>query len=104
MCTVLYIWNVYFLKYSSYIQKNSIYTQNVICYLCVHVLVMLLLCCLDAVLELSREHRDCGEPITDDSANLHKFFYKLEYLLQVWYMSLQGCSPPCWIMDYQFVQ
>ncbi|XP_026229715.1 FYVE and coiled-coil domain-containing protein 1 [Anabas testudineus] len=36
----------------------------------------------DAVLELSREHRDCGEPITDDSANLHKFFYKLEYLLQ----------------------
>ncbi|XP_039999863.1 FYVE and coiled-coil domain-containing protein 1-like isoform X2 [Xiphias gladius] len=36
----------------------------------------------DAVLELSKEHRECGEPITDDSANLHKFFYKLEYLLQ----------------------
>ncbi|XP_042353416.1 FYVE and coiled-coil domain-containing protein 1-like [Plectropomus leopardus] len=36
----------------------------------------------DAVLELSKEHKECGEPITDDSANLHKFFYKLEYLLQ----------------------
>ncbi|XP_008285710.1 FYVE and coiled-coil domain-containing protein 1 [Stegastes partitus] len=36
----------------------------------------------DAVLELSREHKECAEPITDDSANLHKFFYKLEYLLQ----------------------
>ncbi|KAK5860162.1 hypothetical protein PBY51_021659 [Eleginops maclovinus] len=36
----------------------------------------------DAVLELSKEHNDCGEPVTDDSANLHKFFYKLEYLLQ----------------------
>ncbi|XP_069013805.1 FYVE and coiled-coil domain-containing protein 1 [Embiotoca jacksoni] len=36
----------------------------------------------DAVLELSKEHTDCAEPITDDSANLHKFFYKLEYLLQ----------------------
>ncbi|KAM7379521.1 hypothetical protein PAMP_005067 [Pampus punctatissimus] len=36
----------------------------------------------DAVLELSKEHKDCGEPITDDSSNLHKFFYKLEYLLQ----------------------
>ncbi|XP_028987916.1 FYVE and coiled-coil domain-containing protein 1-like isoform X2 [Betta splendens] len=36
----------------------------------------------DAVLELSREHQESGEPITDDSANLHKFFYKLEYLLQ----------------------
>ncbi|CAB1426229.1 unnamed protein product [Pleuronectes platessa] len=36
----------------------------------------------DAVLELSKEHRECGEPITDDSSNLHKFFYKLEYLLQ----------------------
>lgn len=46
---------------------------------------MMLLSCLDAVLELSKEHRECGEPITDDSANLHKFFYKLEYLLQVWY-------------------
>ncbi|XP_019954819.2 FYVE and coiled-coil domain-containing protein 1 [Paralichthys olivaceus] len=36
----------------------------------------------DAVLELSKEQRECGEPITDDSSNLHKFFYKLEYLLQ----------------------
>ncbi|XP_037538267.1 FYVE and coiled-coil domain-containing protein 1 [Nematolebias whitei] len=36
----------------------------------------------DAVFELSKEHKECGEPITDDSANLHKFFYKLEYLLQ----------------------
>ncbi|GLD50931.1 FYVE and coiled-coil domain-containing protein 1-like protein, partial [Lates japonicus] len=36
----------------------------------------------DAVLELSKEHRECGEPITDDSPSLHKFFYKLEYLLQ----------------------
>ncbi|XP_070701222.1 FYVE and coiled-coil domain-containing protein 1 [Pempheris klunzingeri] len=36
----------------------------------------------DAVLELSKEHKECSEPITDDSANLHKFFYKLEYLLQ----------------------
>ncbi|CAJ1072780.1 FYVE and coiled-coil domain-containing protein 1-like isoform X1 [Xyrichtys novacula] len=36
----------------------------------------------DAVLELSKEHKDCGEPVTDDSPNLHKFFYKLEYLLQ----------------------
>lgn len=46
---------------------------------------MMLLSCVDAVLELSKEHQECGEPITDDSANLHKFFYKLEYLLQVWY-------------------
>lgn len=38
---------------------------------------------LDAVLELSKEYQECGEPITDDSANLHKFFFKLEYLLQV---------------------
>lgn len=36
----------------------------------------------EAVSELSKEHRECGEPITDDSPNLHKFFYKLEYLLQ----------------------
>ncbi|XP_072219354.1 FYVE and coiled-coil domain-containing protein 1 isoform X2 [Leuresthes tenuis] len=36
----------------------------------------------DAVVELSKEHKDCGEPITDDSPSLHKFFYKLEYLLQ----------------------
>lgn len=53
--------------------------------MCVCVLIMLLLSCLDAVLELSKEHRECGEPVTDDSGNLHKFFYKLEYLLQVWY-------------------
>uniref|UniRef100_A0A1A8L2S1 FYVE and coiled-coil domain containing 1 n=1 Tax=Nothobranchius pienaari TaxID=704102 RepID=A0A1A8L2S1_9TELE len=36
----------------------------------------------DAVFELSKEHQASGEPITDDSSNLHKFFYKLEYLLQ----------------------
>ncbi|XP_041848628.1 FYVE and coiled-coil domain-containing protein 1-like [Melanotaenia boesemani] len=36
----------------------------------------------DAVVELSKEHKGSGEPITDDSASLHKFFYKLEYLLQ----------------------
>lgn len=41
-------------------------------------------CCLkDAVTELSRESKEAGEPITDDSTNLHKFSYKLEYLLQV---------------------
>uniref|UniRef100_A0A8C1XMZ3 FYVE and coiled-coil domain containing 1b n=1 Tax=Cyprinus carpio TaxID=7962 RepID=A0A8C1XMZ3_CYPCA len=36
----------------------------------------------DAVSELSKEHYDSGEPITDDSSSLHKFCYKLEYLLQ----------------------
>ncbi|XP_068197731.1 FYVE and coiled-coil domain-containing protein 1 isoform X2 [Antennarius striatus] len=36
----------------------------------------------DAVLEMRKEHKESGEPITDDSTNLHKFFYKLEYLLQ----------------------
>ncbi|XP_040027364.2 FYVE and coiled-coil domain-containing protein 1 isoform X2 [Gasterosteus aculeatus] len=36
----------------------------------------------DAVFELSKEHNECGEPVTDDCPNLHKFFYKLEYLLQ----------------------
>ncbi|XP_031150316.2 FYVE and coiled-coil domain-containing protein 1-like isoform X2 [Sander lucioperca] len=36
----------------------------------------------DAVSELSKEHNECGEPVTDDSSYLHKFFYKLEYLLQ----------------------
>ncbi|XP_068944455.1 FYVE and coiled-coil domain-containing protein 1 [Petaurus breviceps papuanus] len=36
----------------------------------------------DAVVELSKEFKDLGEPITDDSTNLHKFSYKLEYLLQ----------------------
>ncbi|XP_050990445.1 LOW QUALITY PROTEIN: FYVE and coiled-coil domain-containing protein 1 [Labeo rohita] len=36
----------------------------------------------DAVSELSKEYCDTGEPITDDSSSLHKFCYKLEYLLQ----------------------
>ncbi|KAG5841641.1 hypothetical protein ANANG_G00168780 [Anguilla anguilla] len=36
----------------------------------------------DAVSELSAEHRESGEPVTDDSSSLHKFCYKLEYLLQ----------------------
>ncbi|XP_055457610.1 FYVE and coiled-coil domain-containing protein 1 isoform X1 [Psammomys obesus] len=36
----------------------------------------------DAVTELSNEFKEGGEPITDDSTNLHKFSYKLEYLLQ----------------------
>ncbi|XP_006893109.1 PREDICTED: FYVE and coiled-coil domain-containing protein 1 [Elephantulus edwardii] len=36
----------------------------------------------DAVTELSKEFKETGEPITDDSTNLHKFSYKLEYLLQ----------------------
>ena len=49
----------------------------------VYVLTKLLLSCLDAVSELSKEH-ECGEPVTDDSSYLHKFFYKVEYLLQVW--------------------
>ncbi|XP_030368788.1 FYVE and coiled-coil domain-containing protein 1 isoform X2 [Strigops habroptila] len=35
----------------------------------------------DAVTELSKEFKE-GEPITDDSVNLQKFSYKLEYLLQ----------------------
>ncbi|TWW73621.1 Chemokine XC receptor 1 G-protein coupled receptor 5 [Takifugu flavidus] len=30
----------------------------------------------DAVFELSKEYQECGEPISDDSANLHKFFFK----------------------------
>lgn len=43
-----------------------------------------LICCLkDAVTELSQEFKEAGEPITDDSTSLHKFSYKLEYLLQV---------------------
>lgn len=37
----------------------------------------------DAVAELTKEYKETGEPITDDSSNLHKFSYKLEYLLQV---------------------
>uniref|UniRef100_UPI0037E74818 FYVE and coiled-coil domain-containing protein 1 n=1 Tax=Semicossyphus pulcher TaxID=241346 RepID=UPI0037E74818 len=36
----------------------------------------------EAVAELAKEYRENGEPITDDSTNLHKFSYKLEYLLQ----------------------
>ncbi|XP_066101733.1 FYVE and coiled-coil domain-containing protein 1 isoform X1 [Saccopteryx bilineata] len=36
----------------------------------------------DAVTELSKEFKEAGEPITDDSTSLHKFYYKLEYLLQ----------------------
>lgn len=32
--------------------------------------------------ELSNEFKETGEPITDDSTSLHKFSYKLEYLLQ----------------------
>ncbi|XP_051515440.1 FYVE and coiled-coil domain-containing protein 1-like isoform X2 [Myxocyprinus asiaticus] len=36
----------------------------------------------DAVTELAKEYKENGEPITDDSSNLHKFSYKLEYLLQ----------------------
>lgn len=36
----------------------------------------------DAVAELAKEYRESGEPITDDSTNLHKLSYKLEYLLQ----------------------
>ncbi|XP_012575967.1 PREDICTED: FYVE and coiled-coil domain-containing protein 1 [Condylura cristata] len=36
----------------------------------------------DAVKELSREFKEAEEPITDDSTSLHKFSYKLEYLLQ----------------------
>ncbi|KAF6099358.1 FYVE and coiled-coil domain autophagy adaptor 1 [Phyllostomus discolor] len=35
-----------------------------------------------AVTELSKEFKEAGEPITDDSTSLHKFSYKLEYLLQ----------------------
>ncbi|XP_061095331.1 FYVE and coiled-coil domain-containing protein 1 [Conger conger] len=36
----------------------------------------------EAVAELTREYQESGEPITDDSPSLHKFSYKLEYLLQ----------------------
>ncbi|XP_047662328.1 FYVE and coiled-coil domain-containing protein 1 [Tachysurus fulvidraco] len=36
----------------------------------------------EAVSELTKEHIESGEPITDDSPSLHKFSYKLEYLLQ----------------------
>lgn len=42
-------------------------------------------CCFfkDAITELNKEFTDLGEPITDDCVSLHKFSYKLEYLLQV---------------------
>ncbi|XP_062925740.1 FYVE and coiled-coil domain-containing protein 1 [Mobula hypostoma] len=36
----------------------------------------------DAISELNREHKEIGDPITDDSTNLHKCCLKLEYLLQ----------------------
>ncbi|XP_054847147.1 FYVE and coiled-coil domain-containing protein 1 isoform X2 [Eublepharis macularius] len=36
----------------------------------------------DAVTELGKEFSEAGEPITDDCISLHKFSYKLEYLLQ----------------------
>ncbi|XP_074844360.1 FYVE and coiled-coil domain-containing protein 1 isoform X2 [Carettochelys insculpta] len=36
----------------------------------------------DAVTDISKEFKEGGEPITDDSINLQKFSYKLEYLLQ----------------------
>uniref|UniRef100_A0A672TMZ1 FYVE and coiled-coil domain-containing protein 1 n=1 Tax=Strigops habroptila TaxID=2489341 RepID=A0A672TMZ1_STRHB len=44
-------------------------------------LTILVSCFQDAVTELSKEFKE-GEPITDDSVNLQKFSYKLEYLLQ----------------------
>ncbi|XP_077572875.1 FYVE and coiled-coil domain-containing protein 1 isoform X1 [Stigmatopora nigra] len=36
----------------------------------------------EAVGELVKEYKENGEPITDDSTSLHKFSYRLEYLLQ----------------------
>ncbi|GCB71700.1 hypothetical protein scyTo_0006042 [Scyliorhinus torazame] len=36
----------------------------------------------DAISELNREHKENGEPITDDNTNLYKCCLKLEYLLQ----------------------
>ncbi|XP_059384343.1 FYVE and coiled-coil domain-containing protein 1-like isoform X2 [Carassius carassius] len=36
----------------------------------------------DDVSELTKKYMENGEPITDDSSSLHKFSYKLEYLLQ----------------------
>ncbi|XP_060749722.1 FYVE and coiled-coil domain-containing protein 1 [Tachysurus vachellii] len=36
----------------------------------------------DVVSELIKEYKESGEPITDDSNNLQRFSYKLEYLLQ----------------------
>lgn len=46
--------------------------------------------CADSVAELTKEHAESGEPITDDSPSLHKFSYKLEYLLQVRLTSLSA--------------
>lgn len=56
--------------------------NSVLCYL-QHQLIILVSCFKDAVTELSKEFKEGGEPITDDSVNLQKFSYKLEYLLQV---------------------
>uniref|UniRef100_S4RYM5 FYVE and coiled-coil domain containing 1a n=1 Tax=Petromyzon marinus TaxID=7757 RepID=S4RYM5_PETMA len=36
----------------------------------------------DCVTELSREYRECGDPVTDDNASLNKLCTKLEYMLQ----------------------
>uniref|UniRef100_A0A8C0ISF5 FYVE and coiled-coil domain containing 1 n=1 Tax=Chelonoidis abingdonii TaxID=106734 RepID=A0A8C0ISF5_CHEAB len=44
--------------------------------------LILVSCFKDAVTELIKEFKEGGEPITDDSINLQKFSYKLEYLLQ----------------------
>uniref|UniRef100_A0A452HZP4 FYVE and coiled-coil domain-containing protein 1 n=1 Tax=Gopherus agassizii TaxID=38772 RepID=A0A452HZP4_9SAUR len=44
--------------------------------------LILVSCFKDAMTELSKEFKEGGEPITDDSINLQKFSYKLEYLLQ----------------------
>uniref|UniRef100_A0A8C3SC57 FYVE and coiled-coil domain-containing protein 1 n=1 Tax=Chelydra serpentina TaxID=8475 RepID=A0A8C3SC57_CHESE len=35
-----------------------------------------------SIFKLSKEFKEGGEPVTDDSINLQKFSYKLEYLLQ----------------------
>lgn len=73
--------------YNTFIQDNLLLylfsKVNVVIYILyiniyVHVMI------LEAVTELAKEYRESGEPITDDSTNLHKFCYKLEYLLQVW--------------------
>ncbi|CAM9343699.1 unnamed protein product [Lampetra fluviatilis] len=36
----------------------------------------------DCVTELSREYRECADPVTDDNASLNKLCTKLEYMLQ----------------------
>lgn len=73
------------------------HTRHGLALACVHVLTTLFLCASDAVFELSKEHNECGEPVTDDCPNLHKFFYKLEYLLQV-------CSnTPC-VFCFEFIR